>query len=137
MGPKANSQQANGKAHPKAPRAHTRAWPRAGSWYKAQLPASAVVQLPSCAPLNLNNYPWEERGSPAAEQLAIGKMDYITLLSPCLAHSLCIFKLFSPTRASPVPGTRGAPGSAIEFVREYKYPGEENGNRSTGTEPSL
>lgn len=26
---------------------------------------------------------------------------------------------------------------AIQFVRVYKYPGEENGNRSTGTEPSL
>lgn len=26
---------------------------------------------------------------------------------------------------------------AIQFVRVYKYPGEENGNRSTATEPSL
>lgn len=71
-----------------------------------------MVQLPSCAPLHLHNYPWEERGSPAAEQLATGKMDYINLLSPCLAHSVCIFKLSPPTRASPVPGIRGAPGSA-------------------------
>lgn len=134
---KVNSEQANGKAHPKA---HGTAWLR--SRLRIQIPASSLSRGPAAflCPLHLHDYPREERGSPAAEQLAIGKMDYFTLLSPCLALPVCIFKLFPPPRHLLCRELQVLPAERLcsnSFVREYKYPSEEDGNRSTGTEPSL
>lgn len=147
MGPKVEFWPANGEPQPEASR--VRATARLTSEPVLQSPAYRIGRWPSCLPMpppfHLHNSPWGEQGSPAAEQLAIRKMDYITLLSPRLARSACILSFFPPHPGISRAGepqrhsrcSRLSPAPAVQFVQVYEHPDEENENRSIEAEPLV
>lgn len=74
--------------------------------HKAQLTSVAGAQLPCCSPPTcICGATW------AAQQLAICKMDYNLLLSPCPACSMCVFKVL------PQPGCLLCWGAVLQLER--------------------